>query len=209
MGAEGFYPEERPTVDVSVDALWMDEHPVTNAEFAKFVADTGYVTVAERSPELGGLVDEASFPIPPGSLVFVGTAALVPLDDWRRWWRWIEGADWHQPQGPASNLEGLDRHPVVHVGIEDAIAYAEWTGKRLPTEVEWEHAARGGLDGAVYAGVEPVRLPEGLPRPTSGSGTSPTTTAPRMRRRGPHLLNRPLRTGTACTTSRGTSGNGP
>ena len=151
MGAEGFYPEERPTVDVSVDALWMDEHPVTNAEFAKFVADTGYVTVAERSPELGGLVDEASFPIPPGSLVFVGTAAPVPLDDWRRWWRWIEGADWHQPQGPASNLEGLDRHPVVHVGIEDAIAYAEWTGKRLPTEVEWEHAARGGLDGAVYA----------------------------------------------------------
>jgi sulfatase modifying factor 1 len=136
MGSAEFYPEEQPVVEAKVDDLWVDKHPVTNAEFRRFVKDTGWVTVAERAPEQEDFPDATPEQLVPGSQVFTLTVGAVPLDDWRRWWRWQPGADWRHPEGPRSTLNGLDRHPVVHVGWEDARAYAGWADKRLPTEVE-------------------------------------------------------------------------
>ena len=150
MGSVDFYPEERPLRQVEVADLWIDEHPVTNAQFRRFVRDTGHVTVAEQVP------DPADFPgadpadLVPGSQLFVGTPGPVPLDDWTRWWTWAPGTDWRHPEGPGGTLHGRELHPVVHVGYEDAEAYAQWAGKVLPSEPEWEHAARGGLDRATY-----------------------------------------------------------
>jgi len=150
IGSLDFYPEERPLRQVTVGDLWLDEHPVTNAQFRRFVKQTGHVTVAERAPDPADFPDTDPALLVPGSQVFVGTPGPIPLDDWTRWWAWIPGANWRRPEGPASTLHGRERHPVVHVGFEDALAYATWAGTSLPTEPEWEHAARGGLHQATY-----------------------------------------------------------
>jgi sulfatase modifying factor 1 len=151
MGSNDFYPEERPVHRVTVDGFWMDEHPVTNAGFRDFVEATGYTTVAERQP------DPADYPgvdpalLTPGSLVFRRPPHRVGPHDYRAWWAYVAGACWNRPEGPESTLDGRDHHPVVHVAYEDADAYARWAGNALPTETEWEFAARGGLEGAVFA----------------------------------------------------------
>ncbi|HYI16370.1 MAG TPA: formylglycine-generating enzyme family protein [Thermomicrobiales bacterium] len=149
-GSNDFYPEERPVRQLTVDGFWIDRHPVTNAQFSQFVRETGYVTVAERAPaaeEYPGAIPEM---LVPGSLVFQRTSGPVRLDDWSQWWRWVPGACWRHPEGPGSSITKRKRHPVVHVAYKDARAYSEWRGRQLPTEVEWEYAARGGLDGAVF-----------------------------------------------------------
>src|SRR6478752_4188527 len=151
MGSEEFYADETPVHERSVAAFELDVHPVTNEQFAAFVEATGYVTVAERP------LDPADFPgadpadLVPGGLVFTPTAGPVDLRDWRQWWRWQPGASWRAPQGPGSDVDDRPDHPVVLVAFEDASAYAAWAGRRLPTEVEWERAARGGLEGAEFA----------------------------------------------------------
>ena len=151
MGSVDFYPEERPVHEATVGPFGIDEHPVTVAEFGRFVAATAYVTVAERTPDPAVYPDAAREDLVPGSVVFRPPAGPVPLNDVRRWWSWIPGASWRCPEGPSSGVAGRERHPVTHVALEDANAYARWSGKDLPTEAEWEFAARGGLDGAVYA----------------------------------------------------------
>ncbi|WP_167138883.1 formylglycine-generating enzyme family protein [Diaminobutyricimonas sp. TR449] len=156
MGSDEFYPEEGPVHEREIAAFVMDEHPVTNEDFARFVSETGYVTVAERPLDPVEFPDADPESLVPGALVFTPTAGPVDLNDWRQWWRWQPGAHWRAPAGVGSTIEDRMRHPVVHVAYEDAAAYARWAGKRLPTESEWEWAARGGLVGRRYAwGDEP------------------------------------------------------
>jgi formylglycine-generating enzyme required for sulfatase activity len=150
MGSEDFYPEERPVHRVTVDGSWMDEHPVTVAEFRRFVKATGRVTWAERAPDPADYPDADPELLVPGSLVFQPTSGPVNLGDWRNWWAWTPGAQWRHPEGPDSTVHGRELHPVTHVAYEDAIAYAAWAGKQLPTEAQWERAARGGLEGKVF-----------------------------------------------------------
>lgn len=152
IGSDLFYPEEGPVHEVTVAPFAVARHAVTNAEFQEFVRQTGYLTVAERPLTSGDYAGSTE----PGSLVFTPTDGPVDLADWRQWWRWVPGASWQHPRGPDSSLEGLENHPVVQVAFEDASAYASWAGARLPTEKEWEFAARGGLDQATFAwGEEP------------------------------------------------------
>jgi len=150
MGSDRFYREERPVRRVSVAAFWIDVHPVTNRQFQEFVASTGYLTLAERAPDPALYPDADPALLIPGSLVFTPPARRVSLRDPRAWWAYLPGASWQHPEGPHSTLAGRSEHPVVHVSYADACAYAAWAGKTLPTEAEWEFAARGGLDGATY-----------------------------------------------------------
>ncbi|MGV8091526.1 MAG: formylglycine-generating enzyme family protein [Mangrovibacterium sp.] len=182
MGGDSIWgrSDEFPHHMVNISPFYMDEHEVTNGQFKEFIKATGYVTTAERKPEW----EELKKQLPPGtpkppdevlvpaSLVFKSTAGPVPLNDPSAWWKWVPGADWRHPQGPESSIEGMDHYPVIHVSWEDASAYARWAGKRLPTEAEWEFAARGGKQQVIYPwGNEQIH--SGKPKTNSWDGHFP------------------------------------
>ncbi|MGE9009959.1 formylglycine-generating enzyme family protein [Leptospira interrogans] len=151
MGSDKHYPEEAPAHRVTVDGFWMDQHPVTNRQFREFVRATKHVTVAEVAPDPKDYPGALPHMIYAGSLMFSPPAHPVGLRDFSQWWTFAKGANWRHPYGPRSNIRGLDDHPVVHVAFADALAYATWARKALPTEAEWEFAAWGGLEGVEFA----------------------------------------------------------
>jgi sulfatase modifying factor 1 len=173
MGCEGCaMPDALPSHLVSVTGFWIDRAPVTNAEFARFVKATGYVTIAERPLKAADYPGVPADKLVPGSAVFQPTGSPVALDNPLRWWRYTPGASWTHPQGPKSSIQGKADHPVVHVAFEDVQAYAQWAGKRLPTEAEFEFAARGGLDRQRYSWGNDMRH-GGKPASNTWQGTFP------------------------------------
>jgi formylglycine-generating enzyme required for sulfatase activity len=184
MGSDRFYPEEAPVRDVRVDGFWIDPCTVTNAEFSKFVRKTAYVTVAERP------LNPAEFPgapaenLVPGALAFHMTPGPVDLRDYSQWWAWMPGASWKHPEGPGSSIDSRPDHPVVHVALEDAEAYAAWAVKRLPSEAEWEFAARGGLEGKSFVWGDEME-PGGKPAANTWQGEFPWRST---HRHGPRTL---------------------
>jgi formylglycine-generating enzyme len=174
------FPNERPARRVRVDGFWMDVYDVTNAQFRCFVEATGYITKAERAPDWEEIKKQVPPGTPkpddsmlvPGSLVFTPTPRPVPLHDLSAWWQWTPGAFWYQPEGPGSTIDGRENHPVVQVSWEDAVAYAEWAGKRLPTEAEWERAARGDLEGKRFIWGDEF-CPDGKHMANTWQGTFP------------------------------------
>lgn len=190
MGSTSFYPEEGPIHTATVGAFAIERHPVTNAQFAAFVADTGYVTVAERPLDPALYPGVAKEDLLPGALVFRPTPGPVNLGDWRQWWDWAPGAHWRKPFGEGSDIVGRDDHPVLQVAYPDAGAYAAWAGRRLPTEAEFEYAAGGGaqtgyawgdepqLDGQLMANTWQGRFPYLNHGALGWVGTSPVGTFP-------------------------------
>jgi sulfatase modifying factor 1 len=172
MGSNHAYAEEAPEHVVEVSGFWMQRHAVTNAEFSRFVHATNHVTFAEKPPRAEDYPGALPEMLRPGSLVFVKPSAPVGLRDHHAWWSYTFGADWLHPTGPGSSIVGLENHPVVHITHCDAAAYAAWAGRELPTEAEWEFAARGGLDGATYAWGNDL-MPEGRPMANYWQGMFP------------------------------------
>jgi formylglycine-generating enzyme required for sulfatase activity len=159
MGSNAHYPEEAPAHKATVDGFWIDAYTVTNEQFSRFVEATGYVTLAERPANAADYPGAKPELLVPSSVVFHKPRQRVDLSNHYNWWRYVPGANWRHPEGPGSSLAGRERHPVVHVAYEDAEAYARWAGKDLPTEAEWEFAARGGLEGGNTPGerISPPR----------------------------------------------------
>lgn len=151
MGSDHHYEEEAPAHKVAVDGFWIDKYLVTNAQFQKFVKATGYVTLAERPANPDDYPGADPALLQPASIVFTSPQGQVDLGNHYNWWQYVLGADWRHPEGPESSIKGRAQHPVTHVAYEDAAAYAQWVNKTLPTEAEWEFAARGGLDGKAFA----------------------------------------------------------
>lgn len=172
MGSDQFYREERPIRPAAVEGFLMDPHPVTNTEFREFVDAAGYVTLAERTPDRALYPDADPTLLIPGSVVFRKPAGPVGLRDLRAWWAYEPGACWRHPEGPDSDIAGREDHPVVHVAYEDACAYAAWAGKVLPTEAEWEFAARGGLEQATFPWGDEF-APQGRPMANIWHGRFP------------------------------------
>ena len=172
MGSDVHYPEEAPSHMVTVGGFWIDEHPVTNLQWKRFIKETGHVTWSERAPEAAAYPGAKPEMLVPGSVVFQSPGRSVSLDNAYNWWTWVAGADWRHPEGPGSNLNGRERHPVVHVAWSDIEAYARWAGKSIPTEAEWEFAARGGLDGAEYTWGDEW-MPRGKPMANTWQGEFP------------------------------------
>lgn len=150
MGSNDHYPEEAPTHQVTVDGFWIDQFAVTNVQFSRFVEETNYVTSAERPPRTEDYPGARPELLVPASIVFSKPAFRVDLKNHYNWWSYVPNANWRRPLGPSSSLKGLAKHPVVHIAYEDAEAYCQWADKELPTEAEWEFAARGGLEGAEF-----------------------------------------------------------
>ena len=199
MGSDHHYPEEAPAHQVTVGGFWIDRHTVTNAEFARFVAKTGHVTVAERAP------DPADYPgakpelLVPASTVFRQPAHRVDLATTTTGGPMCPGANWRHPQGPGSTVKNKPDHPVVHLAWDDVLAYAAWAGKELPTEAEWEFAARGGLDGAEFAWGDEL-TPEGRWMANTWQGEFPIENTKQDGYEGTAPVGRSRPTATACTT---------